>query len=448
MGFSNGLITAPVSTTDVAMAIGCNSNDVGTLCTYGNINKAALFCPRFTTTRPELELDSDGFNWIASQIGQHPTGNYVCPAYGVWVPVFTMSSMSTSLWNGIFTTSLKEWYIARPTADNNSFYCLSHFIGYYALAKITDPIIAPSVSKNSSGGNTVSLTFTTPAADGKTLSVSNLFGGKGYYFGAVIFRGTNKNGWTTGDTMLVAGTNESISTISSTTIKCSINDTTAESSTEYVYRIIPFVCNRANVTTSTLSDTTFYGLKINSDCKAWYEKEIGGVSSGEGAQVQFFNWKEGSNGSYYPNDKNTAFPPRISTPDIAIAYSETTEDYYAQNSANGMPYYNRLLNKYYKIEFVFNVVVNGGSSMEYIFTWLRSGTDPDINKITRDSRYDNTGGYQNELLFYVPVNQFWMAISSMVGSNYIEVEDMYANFYYVDYLGYNRMETTWSTYIP
>lgn len=45
MGYSNGIITAPVSIYDVQRAIGASSPDLGTLCKHANINKWARFKP-------------------------------------------------------------------------------------------------------------------------------------------------------------------------------------------------------------------------------------------------------------------------------------------------------------------------------------------------------------------------------------------------------------------
>jgi hypothetical protein len=45
MGYSNGIITAPVSIYDVQRAIGASSPDLGTLCRHANINKWAKYKP-------------------------------------------------------------------------------------------------------------------------------------------------------------------------------------------------------------------------------------------------------------------------------------------------------------------------------------------------------------------------------------------------------------------
>lgn len=45
MGHSNGRITAPVNTDDVALVLGVNSHDVRTLCTHQRINKDSLIKP-------------------------------------------------------------------------------------------------------------------------------------------------------------------------------------------------------------------------------------------------------------------------------------------------------------------------------------------------------------------------------------------------------------------
>ena len=45
MGYSNGIVTAPVSIDDVKKALGVSSNDLGTLCKATQINKWAKYKP-------------------------------------------------------------------------------------------------------------------------------------------------------------------------------------------------------------------------------------------------------------------------------------------------------------------------------------------------------------------------------------------------------------------
>lgn len=194
MGYSNGVITAPVGLAEVGSALGSNSTDVATLCTYSGINKAALYCPRYTV-RQDIDLKStasdNGFAYLASQIGQAPAASgYKCPAYGVWVPEIEIRNVanSTTWFNNLWTAARRNWYIPRPALGDNSFKCLHHFDGYFANAKVVSPINQAQVQV-SGGKNVIQITLATPAPDGKTLSVSNLF--SGWYLGAVILRGSN-----------------------------------------------------------------------------------------------------------------------------------------------------------------------------------------------------------------------------------------------------------------
>lgn len=454
MGHSNGIITAPVNTDDVSAVIGHASHDVATLCTSPKINPAAIHCPRYSSENPGLYLrgangasdgNSAGFQEIANQV--RPKSGYECPRYGVWVPRYMLQNLIPSNYSTMATMARDEWYIKRP--DTNSFKILDHFIGYYHNARVTEPIIQAPVTKITNGYK-ITVNFRTPAADNMTLSVSNLFGGRGYYFGAVIFRGTNPEGITQNDKMIVMGSKTAISNLSETSIQISKDDTSIDATKDYYYRIIPFVSNKASISETTLTDAIIYGLKINSDCPAIYEKATTAQPSQSEATVQYFNIKSGENGAFYPDPKNTAYPTGISTPDLVIAYSEIPESGYIKTNLNNLSYFNSLLNKYYRIEFHVSVLITGGNvrSMEYVFTWLRSGTDPDINPITRDTRFDNTGGRESELLFYVPAGKFWLYLAKLTGSNSIELQDMYGRFYYIDSLGYNKFEDTWATYIP
>lgn len=439
MGHNAGRITAPVNTDDVSAVLGVASHDVATLCTHQRINSAALYQPRYSSVNPGLNLQStasnDGFQWIATQIGQSPDGTgsgYSCPAYGVWVPKYNISSTSSSLWNALFTASRRTWFIKKP--DANSYKILDHFIGYDHNAKITKPIISPSVSKNGTSGNTISVVFTTPTPDGRTMSISNLFGKSSssatkWYFGAVIFRGTNKDGWTTSDTMLVMGSSVAISNIGQTTVDVSVNDTGASQTTSYVYRIIPFVCDKAGLTSSKLSGTTFYGLGMTEEYAGWLEIKSGSVP-GVDVRVNYFNWKDSNNGNYYPVPGNKTLASPITTGKaILIAYSETA------NLGTGKT----LWDKYNRVDFTFEVVnVETWVHTFETYTWQKSGGTAGNGALVKDPNHN--GSATDRMLFYIN-NDKMLTYPK-------EVSLAYADFYWTDDLGYARTDRVDADYIP
>ena len=453
MGYnSDGVITAPVNTDDVNAVVNVGSHFFDDLCTSPKINKASIFCPRRCTV-PDLVLDNAGFAVLAGQISDRPNTRYACPKYGVWVPSLALNNLTPSRFSQLFDSSRDTWYIARP--DAKSFMCIDHFHNYYHKARVTAPIIQSTVSKRSAGGYTVTMVLQTPAPDGRTLSVSNLFGGAGWYFGVIILRGENKEGWTQRDEWAVQGSGTAIKNDMSTAVEIKYNDTTADNSKVYYYRVIPFVCNKANVDTGKLSEGTFYGLRITDDCTPYYEIRTSGsgtsIGSGDDAVVQYANFKDVAHGEYYPNPARTSFAMYLPTPDIAIAYSEIAEDYYKYNPSKGMPYYNRLLNKYSRIEFHFSVYrFSSGGATEFIYTWRREGFNPDDTQITRDARFDNSGGdRENELLFYCAQHTFWDAIKTQFGGDSgLQISDMFGRFYFKDSLGHDKIEDIWFTEIP
>lgn len=444
MGYSNGKITGPVNSDDVSAVLGVASHDWRTLCRSDKINPVALFRPRYSSVDPGLNLgsagDSDGFKWIANQIGQAPDGTgagYGCPAYGVWVPKYNISSTSNSLWNALFTASRRTWYIKPDETDTNggdSFDILDHFIGYDHDAKVTKPLITASVGENGTSGNTVSVIFTTPAPDGRTMSISNLFGTSSsaatrWYFGAVIFRSTNKEGWTTSDTMLVMGSPVAISNNGQTTVEVSVNDTGASQTAEYVYRIIPFVCNKANLTSSNLSGTTFYGIGMTKEYAGWMEIKSGAVQGGE-VTVNYFNWKESVNGNYYPVPGNKTLESPITTGKaILIAYSETAD----------LGIGKTLWDKYSRVDFTFEVVNTETWVHTFeTYTWIKSGGTDGNGALVKDPKHN--GSATDRMLFYIN-NDSMLTYPR-------EVSLAYGDFYWTDDLGYARTDRVDADYIP
>lgn len=442
MGYGNGRITAPVNSDDVNATINEPSHDWTALCRSSRINKVALYRPRYCTVNPGLYLgnngDSDGFKWIATQNGQIPTGlisEWGCPRYGVWVPKYNISSTASSLWNALFTACRRAWFIKEPEGD--SFDIIDHFAGYYHNARATKPA-SVSVSPNGSSGNRVVVSFTTPSPDNATMSISNLFGTASsastrWYFGAVVFRGTNKEGWTTSDTMLVGGSTTPISNTSQTTAEVMINDTSASQSAEYVYRVIPFVCNKSGLTSAKLVDTTFYGIGIISDYVGWIEVKSGAVQGVE-VRVNYFNWKDANNGNYYPiPGASLSGGTRLASPittgkAILIAYSETA------NLGTGKT----LWDKYTRVDFTFDVYNNDtGTSSDRVYTWASNGSSMGNSAMRKDPNHN--GSVADRMLFYIADD------SMITWPN--EVYLAYADFYWTDDLGYQRVDHVDAAYI-
>ena len=67
MPTSNGIITAPISTTDVGTALQVSSHDVGTLCSHDNINMWSRFKPVSIHNSPAPDRDSEWWRaWDSS----------------------------------------------------------------------------------------------------------------------------------------------------------------------------------------------------------------------------------------------------------------------------------------------------------------------------------------------------------------------------------------------
>lgn len=169
MPYVNGIITAPVDTSDVATALGVNSHDIGTLCLSDKINKYALFRPTYSTvpsvTFRELPgyaptkggiTYGDGYGWRALR---EPSGNY---------------QLLYSLFYG------KAWEHADPTID--TFQPISHFVGYKHKTTPKKWVTITCIA-----GSPIIMAFMPGAPDGYTVDVANLF--PGHVMGVAIFTG-------------------------------------------------------------------------------------------------------------------------------------------------------------------------------------------------------------------------------------------------------------------
>ncbi len=436
MGYDSktGIITAPVSVADVSLCLGENSLDVATLCTSGRINPAALFRPRYTSARPDLELNTAGFNYLATQTSNHPTGNYTCPAYGVWVPNLALNNLSQNnqnAYNALFTAARNPWHIAVP--DANSFKCLHHFVGYDHGARITKPVVTAVVSNRTAGGHTVTVMLTAPAPDGKTLSVSNLFGSKGLYFGVAVFRGTDKSGWMPSDRLFVSGATTPVSGTGATTVTLTVEDAEADRTVEYVYRVIPFVCGKPGVTASTLTDMVSYGIRIDDTCQPWMELHTAGVSSGTSPGYNYLLWADVSSRTLYPVPGEDIAVPAMSL--VGIAYEATWWRSQTSHSA--------LREVFYRIDFEFTCYHRQtGERFVDTYTWTPSGQTMGNGTILRDTRFDYTIGREDLMLFHINNFAPWAS-----GSAY-EVSDLLVRFYYYDSYGNPVFDDVFATFVP
>lgn len=148
MGFSNNKITAPISISDVATALGESNLDVGTLCSSPKVKAWAKYKP----VKDDSPITKDGW-WDG---GDDKCG-FTIPSYGG-----TTGTLYNDNMIGLFTDDgVNGWVYNQPKAGD--WLRLTDFEGYYALAaapfgKLNDAIrvkgrdsvltIAPKVVAN------------------------------------------------------------------------------------------------------------------------------------------------------------------------------------------------------------------------------------------------------------------------------------------------------------
>jgi hypothetical protein len=104
MGYSNGIVTKPVTTKDIGQAIGSSSRKVGVLCTDSNINKWARYKPvKYKTYSPITEEERKKVK------------------YGFSIPFVNTSSIGSNM----------AWIYQRPEGYPNSPFRMRDFDGYY-----------------------------------------------------------------------------------------------------------------------------------------------------------------------------------------------------------------------------------------------------------------------------------------------------------------------------
>lgn len=429
---SNGLITNPINTDDVGTVIGDSSHDVATLCTNEDkINPDALFRPRYSANNPGLQLRGSNGKFlaganaeIAAAISQRPAqGTWGCPACGIWVPEFDLRNITSSNYSTMQSLANQTWFVPVPDKDGNaSFKILDHFDGYDHNAKIKVPLISVSVAPRTGGGNTIKMQLSTPSPlnQPNTISVSNLFGtdsgaSKRWYFGAVVFRGTNNEGITPSDAMIVFSSGTAIKSDDTTTVTITKDDTSASASTVYYYRIVPFVCDNANITSAT--DTTFYGIRMNDKYLGMIELKVGESATGGILKDYYLAWTDVASSRRYPMPDSTVVTITPSTyhPDVGIVFRARPE-----GKGTGP-----LKDLYSRVEMTFSRYVNG--VLEQItYVWRKTGVLQDDNVLKRDTQKDNTGGFEDYLFFTIDSASF------LQGVNDLSEIEMAADFYYND----------------
>lgn len=442
MAHSGGLISAPINTDDVSSVLDVASHDVATLCTSSQINPAALFRPRYSSANPGLQLrGSDGKflaaanTEIAGNISQRPSATYQCPNLGIWVPEFALRNLTSSNYGTMHSQARNTWFVPVPDKGGvGSFKILDHFDGYDHNASFKDPVLQVSVTKKNTTTNTIQIMFSTPSPVSQpgVISVGNMFGGKGYYFGAVVFRGTNAEGIQQSDTMIVFSSGTAIKSDAATTVTLSKDDTPPNAATTtYYYRIIPFVCNKANITSAL--DTDFYSIHMSDDYPGIYTMKVGDSATGGGVKDYYFAWTEPANtGNYYPtpDGKQVMITPATYHPDIIATFKARPE------GMGTAP----LKDMFSRIDFTLSLYVNGKHEL-HEFTWMKSGGSAGNGVLKRDTQKDNVGGYEDYLFF--SIDNATNLLNSVDDPSEIEIT---ADFYYTN--GITTDYGLFAIYIP
>lgn len=391
---------------------------------------------------PDIDLMENGafsktaLDYIKSQISQIRT-NYTVGPYGVCVPEMQLRNFAvgSTSYSHVFACARLSWYIARPNAPTGnqtvaqtSFKSINHFDGYDHNAKIKPPVLTATVAEQPNGDKLITVVFSTPAADGKTLSISNLF--KGYYFGVIVFRGTNADGWLPSDVVHVSTGNTAIGAIAASHTVSVFDDA---SDNNGFYRIIPFVTNKANVQSVAGSSVSqafdgkvAYGIRIDDSCGSVFTVKVGGSSGGENhVQNYTFTWKDGNNGAYYPVPGNNTYVYTLGSngPGIAIFFSESS--WYPQLKAPS------LAAALKQVDMIMPYTDASGIRKEPVFTWYADTSK--TSTLLRDTKYADT----NKLFFYIkPATSTPMLNAGLT--------DIIGRFHWID----GSVEELFSTYIP
>ena len=131
MAYSNGIITAPVSISDVQRAIGSSANDVGRLCVGANINKWAKYKPVRSAV-----IDTVTGQWSATLNAWLSSAHWWKAADGkCGLNIDTFNSAGSISISTNFLYKLKNgllpWNYLRPQGGASSPYRLQDFAQYY-----------------------------------------------------------------------------------------------------------------------------------------------------------------------------------------------------------------------------------------------------------------------------------------------------------------------------
>ena len=129
MGYSNGIVTAPVSVYDIRNAVGHSSGDLGTLISSGTINKWAKYKPvRRQGIEFQNQWDSSARKW--KNTATWWKGDGLC---GMTTQVSTEfgSITNSSSWAYKLINGLLGWTYQKPQGGSNSPYRYTDFAQYY-----------------------------------------------------------------------------------------------------------------------------------------------------------------------------------------------------------------------------------------------------------------------------------------------------------------------------
>lgn len=168
MSYSNGKISPPISIADVKAVLGSSSNDLGSLCQSGYINKWAKYKPVIVS---QLLTTKD--NWFKADTLD----------YGITIPKF---SSPTSVLQA-YENGTHHWTYMKPSGGMSSPFRLTDFNGYNhnALAQIKSQ--ASTVKTTFVDTDELGISFiSTATVDSDTVGLGDL-GLEGFYMSAALF---------------------------------------------------------------------------------------------------------------------------------------------------------------------------------------------------------------------------------------------------------------------
>ena len=186
MGYSNGIISAPVSINDVQCVLVTTENDLGQLCMHKNVNIWSARKPIYHTK--VTQLTTEDWQGMSRTLQGYKTGG------GIKKRAYTWSEYKSGMNNG--SPASQVWEHDKPVADGQCAFRLTDFEGYYQRVDRTFKIYQlfgnissiPMPSTDTTGSGPViefTFGFTTPTPDGGIMPLY-LFGDCADYYPAVI----------------------------------------------------------------------------------------------------------------------------------------------------------------------------------------------------------------------------------------------------------------------